>query len=78
MSDIPVIRSEIDSVDLNETMLFDPNNPYSLANKIVWAIDNRQTLYESQNKLYEKFSYRDWRTVAQEYNYVFHDNNEKL
>ncbi|MFD1179403.1 glycosyltransferase [Paenibacillus puldeungensis] len=73
MSDIPVVRHEIDNTELKDSMLFDPYNPYSIAKKIVWAIDNYETLYQSQKQLYEKFSHRDWRKVAQEYNHVFHE-----
>ncbi|MNJ01867.1 hypothetical protein D3C73_1616370 [compost metagenome] len=52
-------------------MLFDPYNPYSIAEKIVWAVDNAEMLYNDQNVLYQKFGQRDWRKVVNEYNDVF-------
>ncbi|CAM2939352.1 glycosyltransferase [Paenibacillus sediminis] len=71
MSNIPVVSSEIDDPNLKDLMLFDPYNPYSIAEKIVWAIDNAQTLFDAQDKLYQKFSQRDWKKVVSEYNEVF-------
>ncbi|MGG4107934.1 glycosyltransferase [Paenibacillus lautus] len=71
MSEIPVVLAEIDSIDLRKKMLFDPYNPYSIAEKIVWAVDNASELYKEQEVLYHQFSNRDWKAVATEYHKVF-------
>ncbi|MOA23483.1 hypothetical protein D3C78_1441060 [compost metagenome] len=71
MSDIPVIRSEIDSDALKDLMLFDAHNPYSIAQKIIWAVDNSEKLFIEQDALYQKFSMRDWSRVVDEYKQVF-------
>ncbi|GGG63337.1 glycosyltransferase [Paenibacillus radicis (ex Gao et al. 2016)] len=71
MSNIPVVNTEIDSLELKDLMLFDPYNPYSIAQKIVWAIENHQLLYEKQEKLFGNFGIRDWKVVVDEYNQVF-------
>ncbi|MNY74422.1 hypothetical protein D3C86_2134530 [compost metagenome] len=52
-------------------MLFDPYIPYSIANRIIWAVENSKELYMKQSSLYNKFSARDWNKVANEYNDVF-------
>lgn len=71
MSDIAVVNSEIEDPNVRELMLFDPYNPYSIAKKIIWSIENSQILYSAQANLYERFSQRDWKKVADEYNQVF-------
>ncbi|MNW42341.1 Glycosyl transferases group 1 [compost metagenome] len=71
ISDIPAVNCEIEDSNLKENMLFDPYNPYSIAEKIVWAVDNAEMLYNDQNVLYQKFGQRDWRKVVNEYNDVF-------
>lgn len=71
MSEIPVVRTEIENENLRDIMLFNPNNPYSIAKKIIWAIDNNEYLYNQQKGLYQKFNQRNWSSVANEYNRVF-------
>ncbi|MEC2346206.1 glycosyltransferase [Paenibacillus barengoltzii] len=71
MSDIPVVRAEIPNRDLSEKMLFNPFSPHSIADKIVWGIENRDALYIEQAILYKKFSQRTWKQVVLEYNNVF-------
>ncbi|OMF66188.1 glycosyltransferase [Paenibacillus glucanolyticus] len=71
MSEIPVVLAEINSNDLRKKMLFDPYNPYSIADKIIWAVDNASDLYKEQEALYHQFSNRDWKAVATEYHKVF-------
>ncbi|WP_053372212.1 glycosyltransferase [Paenibacillus sp. FJAT-27812] len=71
MSKIPVVSAEIENSELQEMMLFDPFNPYEIADKIVWALENRQKLFEAQDSLYRQFDQRDWKKVAGEYNQVF-------
>lgn len=71
MSDIPVVRAEISNRDLSAKMLFNPYNPHSIADKIMWGIENRDALFKEQAALYEKFSERTWKQVVLEYNNVF-------
>ncbi|HIW32273.1 MAG TPA: glycosyltransferase [Candidatus Paenibacillus intestinavium] len=71
MSNIPVVRAEIYNENLSQMMLFDPYNPYSMAKKIIWAVENCDELYQEQSKLYDKFAQRDWEKVVNEYNQVF-------
>ncbi|KAA8996586.1 glycosyltransferase family 4 protein [Paenibacillus spiritus] len=71
MSNIPVVSNEILDLSLKEKMLFNPFDPYAIAEKIVMAIENRNELYQAQQALYNQFSTRDWRKVAYEYNQVF-------
>lgn len=71
MSKIPVVVDEIKNIELRDKMLFDPENPFSIAEKILWAIDNTSDLYKEQEALYQQFSKRDWKVVASEYSEVF-------
>ncbi|MNW40837.1 Glycosyl transferases group 1 [compost metagenome] len=73
MSDIKVVSSEIEDPNLRNLMLFDPYNPYSIAKKVIWALENTQDLYFAQADLYGKFNRRDWKVVANEYNQVFNE-----
>jgi len=67
MSRIPVVLEEIEDKKLQELMLFDPYNIEDIADKIEWAIHNREELYQLQKPLYEKFMERSWEKVAGEY-----------
>lgn len=71
MSDIPVVSSEISQFNLKDSMLFDPLNPRAIAEKIIWAVDNRERLFNEQANLYWDFDNRDWKKVVNEYNQVF-------
>ncbi|ANY65366.1 hypothetical protein BBD42_01930 [Paenibacillus sp. BIHB 4019] len=71
MSSIPVVEAEIESIELRDLMLFDPYNPYSMAQKIEYAMEHKDELYKAQAGLYEKFAQRDWKLVVGEYNAVF-------
>ncbi|MCK8489217.1 glycosyltransferase [Paenibacillus sp. MBLB2552] len=71
MSSIPAVIEEIEDVQLQRKMLFDPYDPYSIATKIEWAFQNSEELFFCQSSLYQKFSKRNWEQVASEYNKVF-------
>ncbi|MNO34807.1 Glycosyl transferases group 1 [compost metagenome] len=71
MSDIPVVNYEINDNSLRELMLFDPYNPYSIAEQIKSATKDPELLYLAQDKLYQQFSRRSWELVASEYSQVF-------
>jgi len=70
LSDISMVRERLADRDnetgrLLERMLFDPMNPLDLAEKIRWAVANRQELFALQRGLFEAFP--TWEEVAQRY-----------
>ncbi|HHL2498634.1 TPA: glycosyltransferase [Yersinia enterocolitica] len=67
MSDIPVVREKIAliSTELQKRMLFDPYDINDLVDKVLWALEHRNTLFEMQKDLYE--SYPTWAQVAHQY-----------
>jgi len=67
MSDIPVTQAYILDKTLRDHMLFNPNNIEDMADKIEWAIENREELLDLQKPLYQKFHQRSWSFVASEY-----------
>lgn len=67
MSDIPVVRETIKDDELAQSMLFDPTDPYDMADKMAWAFHNRQNLLEIQKPLAENLRNRTWEKVASEY-----------
>ncbi|QCT04495.1 WbcU protein [Paenibacillus algicola] len=71
MSDIPVVRSEIEDNLLKKMMLFNPFSPQAIAQKIIWGLENKDQLYYSQKQLYNKFNNRDWNKVSKQYSDVF-------
>ncbi|MCA1293920.1 glycosyltransferase [Paenibacillus sp. alder61] len=74
MSGITVVKAEIDDQELEKLMLFNPFNPMSIAQKIVWAVENSDFLFSKQNALYQKFNQRNWGKVVNEYNELFEKN----
>jgi glycosyltransferase involved in cell wall biosynthesis len=67
MSNIPMVRDQISDPELQQKMLFDPFDITDIANKIAWAVDNRDNLYNLQTPLYNTFKQRSWSKVANEY-----------
>jgi len=65
MSDIPVVRELVKNQELCDAMLFDPYNYESIANRIVWGIENREQLLCLQQPLFDAMP--DWRDVAGQY-----------
>ena len=70
LSDIAMVRErladrESETVRLQERMLFDPMNPLDLADKIRWAVANREELLTLQQGLFETFP--TWEQVAKRY-----------
>ena len=53
--------------DILGAMTFDPYNPREIAKKIIWAVDNRDVLYEKEKKVYAEQCKRTWEDVANEY-----------
>ena len=60
-----MVREKIVDSPLQDRMIFDPLNPQDLANKILWGIDHRAELFDSQRMLYEAFP--TWEMVAKSY-----------
>lgn len=73
MSRIPVVREVISDPELFEAMTFEPLDVDGLAEKIIWALDNRDALFAAQTSLYQKFRDRPWSKVAGEYLAVIRD-----
>jgi glycosyltransferase involved in cell wall biosynthesis len=72
MSDIAATR-EVLPERLVDRMLFDPTDPMSIAARIEWALDNRDTLRDIQTPFYEEMKMRTWDKVADEYLDVFRE-----
>lgn len=70
MSDIPVVQ-EILSNDERTLFCFDPYDMHTMAEKIMWALENRSALRESQQKTFERMKLRTWKDVAEEYLQIF-------
>jgi glycosyltransferase involved in cell wall biosynthesis len=70
LSDIAMVRERLadrenETGRLQERMLFDPMNPLDLADKIRWAVANREELLALQQGLFETFP--TWEQVAKQY-----------
>ncbi len=66
MSDIPQSREVLEEAGLEE-ILFDPKDYRAVADKIDWALDNVDYLYQKELPLYEKLAMRTDEVVANEY-----------
>lgn len=73
MGQIPVVEDEMQdqSTELREHMLFDAYSIENMADKIQWAVANRDKLYQMQQPLYQKLTNRNWDMVAKEYLAIF-------
>lgn len=68
MSRIPVVMELMEDLpELQDLMLFDPYNVNDMVNKIEWAVNHRDELFEAQKVLYNKFENRTWDVVAKDY-----------
>jgi glycosyltransferase involved in cell wall biosynthesis len=67
MARIAVTEEVITDRRLREAMLFDPYDWRDMADRVAWAIANRQSLYEMQRSACAPLIERDWTTVSQEY-----------
>lgn len=68
MGDIEVTREIILDPALRESTLFDPYDWKSMADKIEWALENKDQLYAQQREFYDEvLAKRDWSNVAQEH-----------
>ncbi len=67
MARIAVTEEVVTDSDLQDLMLFDPYDWEAIANKIEWALQNKDMLLQRQLKLYEKLSGRTWQNVVDEH-----------
>jgi len=67
MARIPVTEEIITDSEIQHEMLFDPYDWRNMADRIEWALDNRDALLAKQKILYDKLSLRTWRNVVDEH-----------
>jgi len=70
MSDIPQVRDVLEPAGLEEIM-FDPYDWKAIADKIMWALEHRDELYEKELPLYQQMEKRTSKVVAAEYIQTF-------
>ena len=74
MSRIPVTEEVIVDSELQSFMLFDPYDYKDIANRIEWALDNKEELYKIQRSFFDEVvAKRTWRDVVEEYINVLDD-----
>lgn len=71
MSDIPQVREIVVPFGLEKDMLFDPYDWKSMADKIEYALQNRDALYQKELSLYRELKKRTGSVVAEEYVHAF-------
>jgi glycosyltransferase involved in cell wall biosynthesis len=67
MSNIPMTAEFVVDNALRDMMLFDPFSVGDMAEKIEWAVNNADQLFEEQKGLYGDFMKRTWSNVALDY-----------
>jgi hypothetical protein len=67
MARIAVTEEVVTDPELQELMLFDGYKWRDIAERIEWALQNRELLLNRQLPLFEKLAERSWRTVVDEY-----------
>lgn len=68
MGDIAVTREIIVDPELREATLFDPYDWRAMADKIEWALQNREELYARQRRFYDEvLAKRTWGDVVDEH-----------
>ncbi|MBZ9896624.1 glycosyltransferase [Mesorhizobium sp. BR1-1-6] len=67
MSRIPVVTELLKDRKLLDIMTFDPQDREDMLRKVLWGLDNRETLFQAQRPLFEVLSARTWSKVADEY-----------
>lgn len=71
MSDIPQVREVVYPFRLEQDMLFDPYDWKEMADKIQYALQNRDALYHKELPLYRELEKRTDNIVAEEYIHAF-------
>ncbi|MDD2325504.1 MAG: glycosyltransferase [Alphaproteobacteria bacterium] len=67
MARIPVALEVLHDETLKETTFFDPYDWKDMAKRILWALDNRETLLSIQKPVYEKLTQRTWQDVVNDH-----------
>jgi hypothetical protein len=68
MARIPVTAEVIGDQDFHDDMTFDPYDWQDVADRIEWALDHREALFERQNAFYELVLVkRTWRNTLDEH-----------
>lgn len=68
MADIEVTREVLTDSDVLEATVFDPYDWQALADKIEWALDNRESVYAKQRAFYDQhLASRTWTDVVNEH-----------
>ena len=67
MSRIPVAEEILTDPKLQEVTFFDPYDHMDMANRIEWALKNKQALLDVQTPFYEKLCERSWTDVANDH-----------
>jgi glycosyltransferase involved in cell wall biosynthesis len=67
MARIPVAEEVLTDPQLQEMTFFDPYNWLDMAQRIEWALNNREQLLSVQKKCYEDLARRTWKDVANEH-----------
>lgn len=70
MSKIPQVTDVMNGYSLDHYM-FDPYNVEDMAEKIEYALNHTEELYEAEKPLYEEMNKRSWYDVGEEYVKVF-------
>ena len=67
MSRIPVTEEVLTDPELQEMTFFDPYDWQDMANRIEWALNNRDILLDKQQRIYKKLAKRNWTDVVNEH-----------
>ncbi|EKS38725.1 hypothetical protein HMPREF9696_01194 [Afipia clevelandensis ATCC 49720] len=67
MAKIAVTEEVVTDPDMQDLMLFDPYDCKAMADKIEWALQNKDALLERQLPLYNKLAERTWQDVVDEH-----------
>ena len=76
LSDIPVVREAL-TADECAQYCFNPYDIRAIADKMGWALENRETLLKQQFKTLEKMKARTWEDVAEDYINLFLETNAR-
>ncbi|MCA0002003.1 MULTISPECIES: glycosyltransferase [unclassified Mesorhizobium] len=67
MGDIEVTREIVVDPALRESTLFAPYDWKAMADKIEWALQNRDALYAQQRQFFDVLAKRTWKDVVKEH-----------
>lgn len=67
MSRIPVTEEVLTDPELQEMTFFDPYDWQDMANRIEWALNNRDILLDKQRLIYKQLATRNWTDVVNEH-----------